>query len=259
MPAPGPEMAVALCSGLRKGGLASTIGYFGGPGGGPEQVLEAYAAAIDALSAQPHDTYLSVKAPQLEFSETRLRALAETAASARLPLLFDAHGPDLADRTLDLAESLLGAFPGTGLVLPARWRRSRADAERFRDGSARIRVVKGEWADPAAEDGDTDADYLALIAALAGRAATVSVATHKPALASRALAMLTDASTPCELEQLRGLPRKRTSSIARTLGVPVRVYIPFGPGWYPYAIDKALGRPYLPLWLARDWLGLPDG
>jgi proline dehydrogenase len=36
----------------------------------------------------------------------------------------------------------------------------------------------------------------------------------------------------------------------------VRLYYPFGPGWWPYAADKALARPYLPLWALRDLLDL---
>jgi proline dehydrogenase len=43
-------------------------------------------------------------------------------------------------------------------------------------------------------------------------------------------------------------------AVARRLGVPVRVYIPFGPGWWPYALDKALARPYLLSWMIRDRL-----
>ena len=44
-------------------------------------------------------------------------------------------------------------------------------------------------------------------------------------------------------------------AVARRLGVPVRVYVPFGPGWWPYALDKALARPYLLSWMIRDRLG----
>ena len=46
-------------------------------------------------------------------------------------------------------------------------------------------------------------------------------------------------------------------AVARRLGVPVRIYIPFGPGWWPYAVDKALARPYLLSWMVKDLLGLP--
>jgi proline dehydrogenase len=82
------------------------------------------------------------------------------------------------------------------------------------------------------------------------------VATHDPALAEATLRLLIAAGTPCELEQLRGLPRRRTMAVARKLGVPVRLYSPFGPGWWPYAADKALARPYLPIWWLQDVLRL---
>jgi proline dehydrogenase len=41
-------------------------------------------------------------------------------------------------------------------------------------------------------------------------------------------------------------------------GVPLRLYLPTGPGWWAYAIDKALARPYLPGWYWRDLTGRPD-
>jgi proline dehydrogenase len=118
--------------------------------------------------------------------------------------------------------------------------------------------VKGEWRDPDADPGNIDAAFLALVSRLAGRTAPVAVATHQPALAERALYILIASGTPCELEQRRGLPRRRTVAAARRRGVPVRVYIPFGPDWWPYAVDKALARPHLPLWMLRDALGLRD-
>ena len=140
--------------------------------------------------------------------------------------------------------------------MPARWRRSAADALRLREGPSRIRLVKGEWADPAGDVLDVAAAYLDLAASLAGRRAAVAVATHDPALAEASLRLLKAAGTPCELEQLRGLPRRRTMTVARRMGVPVRLYYAFGPGWWPYAADKALARPYLPLWAIRDLLAV---
>jgi proline dehydrogenase len=168
-----------------------------------------------------------------------------------VPLVFDSLTEAHAERTLELAETF-----SAGIALPARWRRSAADAERLRDGPCRVRLVKGEWADPAGDVRDFAEAYLQLARRLAGRKATVAVATHDPALAEAALRVLLDAGTSCEIEQLRGLPRRRTMAVARRLGVPVRLYYPFGPGWWPYAADKALARPYLPLWALKDWLGV---
>ena len=253
----GPDAAAAVrtVDALRRKGRAATIGYFQASRDGPDDIVAANVGVAALLGGQARDVYLSVKAPPLSFDSARLRTIACAGRAAGLRWLFDAHAARDADRTLDAVSVFLPDFPGTGCALPARWRRSRADAERFRDTTARIRIVKGEWADPERDQASIEASYIDLIAALAGRTGTVAVATHDPGLAERALALLLDAGTPCELEQLRGLPGRRTLSVARRLDVPVRVYVPFGPGWWPYALDKALGRPYLASWMIRDALG----
>ena len=251
---PGPAAAARRCEALNRRGVAAALGYFQGSGEGPNEILKANLDIARELAGRPHDAYLSTKAPPLKFGAADVRQIAEAAAAAGLPLMFDAHAPADADRTLDLVTTLLPEFPGTGVAIPARWRRSAGDAARFRDGTARIRMVKGEWADPLPTDADCHANYLALVRDLAGRRAPVAVATHDPGLAEQALGLLLAAGTPCELEQLRGLPARRTMAVANRLGVPVRVYVPFGPGWWPYAVDKALGRPYLISWMIRDRL-----
>ena len=249
---PGPDAAAAARLGdrLNGQGMSVSFGYFQSSHSTPDEILGANLTIAGAWAGRPGDAYLSVKAPPLGFDRARIAAI----VGAGLSMVFDAHTPAQADATLDLVER----FAGSGCALPARWQRSAADADRLRDTPARLRIVKGEWADPARDPTDRAAAYLALVDRLAGRAAMVAIATHDPALAEQALARLIAAGTPCELEQLRGLPRRRTVAVARALGVTVRVYVPFGPGWWPYAVDKALARPYLPLWMVRDWLGIID-
>ncbi|PQM28510.1 proline dehydrogenase [Sphingopyxis lindanitolerans] len=254
LPAPGPADAAALCDRLRRQGIAATVGYFQGDRDTPDTIVQSYRA----LLATGACSYLSVKAPPLDFNPGHLRAVADAATMAGTVLMLDSHGPADAEATIAASEALRADFPQTGCALPARWRRSLGDAARLRDTPTRLRIVKGEWADPDGDPDDIDAAYLALIERLAGRTAPVAVATHDPRLVGRALDRLVAAGTPCELEQLRGLPRRRTMAEARRRDVPIRIYIPFGPGWWPYAIDKALARPHLPLWWLRDRLGLPD-
>ena len=252
LPVPGPTAALRICERLHRQGFAATLGYFQADDAAPEDIVAAYRAVAMRLHTCSGDTYLSVKAPPLAFAPEPIAAIGAFGCA----LLFDAHAPKDAAPTHHIAERLLADHPTTGLALPARWRRSADDARRLRDTGARLRVVKGEWPDDAGDEDDTASRYLALIAQLAGRSGTVAVATHDPALAEAALRLLCEAGTPCELEQLRGLPRRRTVAIARRLGVPVRIYVPFGPGWWPYAINQALARPYLPLWAIRDALAM---
>jgi proline dehydrogenase len=236
--------AAARCAGL---GLATTAAYFGKADATPATAAAASRELAAAIARTGGDILLAVKAPALGFDHTVLREIADTG----VPLVFDALAHAHAGQTLACAEEL-----AAGVALPARWQRSSEDAARLRGGPCRIRLVKGEWADPAGDVADVAAAYVALAGSLAGRRAPVGVATHDPALAETSLRLLQDAGTPCELEQLRGLPRRRTLDVARRLGVPVRLYYPFGPGWWSYAADKALARPYLPLWALRDWLRL---
>jgi proline dehydrogenase len=249
---PDPAAVARLCRGVHAKGFAATIGYFQAEQSPPDEIVGAYVAVAARLARLAGDSYLSVKAPPLGFDTARLHAIADAAGAAGLALLFDAHAPADADRTLDAAAGLIAAYPRTGIALPARWRRSLDDAARFRDSGARIRIVKGEWADPECPEADIDAAFLRLVSSLAGRAGPVAVATHDPALAEAALAILLRSGTPCELEQLRGLPRRGTTAVARRRGVPIRLYLPFGPGWWPYAVDQALARPYLLSWMIRD-------
>lgn len=256
----GPDAAAAnrICERLLRNRQAATVGYFQAAGISADDIVGANLSFAARLREAGGDALISVKAPPLGFDESRMAAIAEAAEAAGTSLMFDSHAPRDAERTIEAVERLLPAYPATGLAIPARWSRSTADALRLRESTARIRIVKGEWPDPEWNGGDIECAYLALVSSLAGRKGTVAVATHKPELAERALAILLAAGTHCELEQLRGLPGRRTTAVARRLGVPVRVYVPFGPGWWPYVADKALARPYLPLWFMRDLIGMRD-
>ncbi len=246
VPASTAAAAVNACARAERGGLLTTAGYFHADEASPAEVAAACLDLAGKLVAAGLPTHLAIKSNALAHDRALLRAIAATGA----PLAFDAMAPAHADAVLSLAEEL-----SAGAALPARWRRSPGDALRLRDRTCRIRLVKGEWADPQADAEDVARAYVELARLLAGRSAPVGVATHDPALAEAALAILRASGTPCELEQLRGLPRRRTLALARRLGVPVRLYHPCGPGWWPYAVDRALDRPYLPLWAARDLLG----
>ena len=259
LPGPGPEVTARHCERLSRKGLAATVGYFQSSDAQPPEIVAANVAIARLLGDQPGDVYLSVKAAPLTFDPAHLRTIADAAGAAGLALMFDAQGIQHADRTQGIVAALLPEVPRTGLVIPARWSRSMADAARFRESPARIRIVKGEYPDPGWGDRNVEAHYVALAAYLAGRGGPVAVATHDAPLAERALTLLLAQGTPCELEQLRGLPRRQTVAIAKSLGVPIRLYIPFGPTWWPYAVGKALTRPYLLSWMIRDLLGAGRG
>ena len=116
----------------------------------------------------------------------------------------------------------------------------------------RVRVVKGQSPDPARADVDPAKGYLRVINRLAGRARSVAVATHDPLLARSSLTRLLEAGTPCELELLYGYPMRAVSTVARSMSVPIRVYIPFGNAWLPYALTQVINKPTRLWWILKD-------
>src|SRR5262249_4595360 len=62
--AAGPELADALrvCAAMSRRGVAGTIGYWNRQGEQPRQVADTYLAALDAVSREGTDCYLSIKA-----------------------------------------------------------------------------------------------------------------------------------------------------------------------------------------------------
>jgi len=226
--------AAGVAQRLRTEGYGSTIAYWDSGAEAPESVAAEYERALCVAAAS--GGYVSVKATAVSSQLYLLERLADRGVR----LHFDAMGPDTVDETRTLIERLRGE---RGTTLPGRWRRSDADAEWAIEHGLAVRIVKGQWA--GRDERDPSLGFIDLVDRLAGRARSVSVATHDTALAHAALERLRAQGTPCELEQLYGLRRAEP---------PARVYIPYGHAWLPYALNNLRRRPRAAWWLARDLL-----
>jgi proline dehydrogenase len=254
----GPDLtdAIRACHRFSERQVASTIGYWDGDGDTTETVVNAYVAALNALTMDRLDCYLSIKAPAMGFDRGLLAEVIKAGEKAGVGIHFDSLAPEDADRTFELiiesARSFHGSSPGIGCTIPGRWRRSIRDASLAIDAGVRVRVVKGQWVDPDHPEIDLREGFLAVIDQLAGKARHVAVATHDPPLAREALRRLLASGTPCEMELLFGLPLKSVMQIARELGVRVRLYIPYGHSWLPYAFSQIQKNPRILWWVIRD-------
>jgi proline dehydrogenase len=251
----GPELRDALHKAVAVGhqGIATTICPWDGPADSPRQVTDSYVTALRAIRGTALDCYVSVKAPSLTFSRDLLAEIID-AADRGTRIHFDSHAPEAADRTWELIHYAAARHPHVGCTLPARWRRSASDLVQARELGVSVRVVKGQWADSERSEPEPRANFLALVDELAGHPSRVAVATHDPSLARDALTRLRGTGTGCELELLFGLPMRNQLQVARTLGVPVRVYIPYGHAWLPYGLSQVQRNPRIVWWTVRDWV-----
>ncbi len=234
--------------------ISATIGFWDTKREQGREVADQYLQGLDALAAETDSDYLSIKLPSLRFSKELFGEVAKRAQSVGRRIHLDSLAPEATDRTQSMIEETLATVPGVdiGYTLPGRWLRSPDDARWASEHGLFVRVVKGEWIDPADPQRDKREGYLEVIDALAGRARRVGVATHDPTLAAEAIRRLQQAGTPCDLELLYGLPMRAAIRQARDLGVRVRAYVPYGEAYMPYALSKARRKPQILWWLLKD-------
>lgn len=251
---PGDRLEDAMKVATRLGleGVAATIGYFHHQDDSPLAVAEITRSIVDTIAGLEPVGYVSIKAPACLYDNNLIASIVLKARGEGILAHFDSHEFHTADATLECVRQTVALGARVGLTLPGRWRRSVEDARLTCQLGIRVRVVKGEWGDPTDPGRDRRQGFLEVVDSLAGQAREVAVATHDPQLARESLSRLLDAGTKCELELLNGLPKRNLLPIAKEFGVPVRVYIPFGVAWRPYALSKLGDDPRILWWLVSD-------
>ncbi|HET6448740.1 MAG TPA: hypothetical protein VFG31_06480, partial [Conexibacter sp.] len=232
----GPELGDALREegAYRAGGFETTVGYWYDVDDDARAVQARCLAEADAV---PPGGQLSVKPPGFGNDAAFAATLLARAGERQLGVHFDALQPETAEPVLQLAAQLAADADGRlGCTLPGRWARSVADARLAIEHGLRVRIVKSEWPHPDDPDRDPRSGCLEVVEALAGQAAFVAIATHDPKLSEPALRRLLEAGTPCEQQVLHGVRADKVVAVARRLGVPVRVYVPYGTGRVPYPV-----------------------
>jgi proline dehydrogenase len=250
---PDPEDAARVGKDAATLGWSSTFGYWDKPHGTPAEAAEIYRRALGLVSAATYPCYLSIKVTAFDFDDGILSDLLERGREKNIRVHVDAMDPEYAPRTFGMIEKALARHRNLGCTLPGRWQRSVDDTRRVVEYGIPVRVVKGQWGDPDAPGRDARKGYLEVVRALSGRVTLVAVATHERSLGREALEILAQAKTPCEMEQLSSLPQN-CAGVAKALGVPFRVYIPFGFPSLPYDIWQARTRPQIIGWVLRDAL-----
>ena len=250
--------ALSVAQRLAAERLPGTLGFWNLENAGARQVADEYLAAIERLAGAGLDSYLSIKPPALRFDSELASELAAAARARGIRLHCDSHGPEVADPSCAMMETMQKHLSVGDLstTLPGRWSRSLSDADWAIERGFKVRVVKGQWPDPADPQRDMRVGFLEVIDRLVGRARHVAVASHDVPLAAEAVARLRAAGTSCEIELLFGLPITQSLCWARQNGVGVRIYVPYGKGYVPHAINQLRRNPRLAWWILKDLVAI---
>jgi proline dehydrogenase len=170
------------------------------------------------------------------------------------------EGSAYTEATLALTENLHRQSPGAvGTVLQAYLRRTEEDAARLLVQGIRIRLCKGAYKEPASiafpAKSEVDANYVALMKRLVTSGVFCGIATHDEAIVNTLCAFAAEQQIDkraFEFQMLYGVRRDLQRRLVAE-GFGVRVYVPFGPEWYPYFMRRLAERPANVLFLARNF------
>ncbi|MCH7493734.1 proline dehydrogenase family protein, partial [bacterium] len=232
-----------------------------GEGGDAGAVAAAVAGVREVIGAASKlaDATVSLKPTQIglglspEVFHANLRRLLVRAKEVGVGLTLDMEGAATVDAALDAYEAVAGDGLALGPVLQAYLRRTPKDLERLLGNALRVRLCRGAYSEgPDLAHQDPD-DIREAFAEMANTLLTTGIdkggypgfATHDPVLAESIVELAAAAGRApgqFEFQMLHGV-HTRLQRQLRDRGFTVRLYIPFGPHWYPYFMRRLAERP----------------
>jgi proline dehydrogenase len=271
---------LAVCERVNREGIAATLDSLGESVTTEAEAQKSagtYHQLLDAIEPRRLNANVSVKLSQVgmdfdpALAERIVGEMVEHAARAKSFVRIDMEGSPYTEATIAITERLHARFPGSvGTVLQAYLYRTATDTERLLGQGIRIRLCKGAYKEgpdvafPA--KADVDANYVNLMKRMVtytnshpgpqhGRGVFCGIATHDEAIVDQMRAFVNDNKIDkhaFEFQMLYGVRRDLQRRLAAE-GYGVRVYIPFGPEWYPYFMRRLAERPANVLFLAKNF------
>jgi len=255
------DEALAAVRQINAGGMRATLNPLGENVTTAEEAAtatDAYIEILDRIAAEGLDSNLSLKLTVLgldlgeELAAANLRRILEVARGHGNFVRIDMESSAYTDRTLALWRLLQAEFPEVGVVIQSYMRRSYTDVGALIPAGASMRIVKGAYAEPeeiAYEDKDeVDAEFIRLLDRLAEPDAVesgvrVAVASHDEAMVTHGRDLIDRHElTGWEFQMLYGIGKPLQAELVES-GYPVRIYVSYGPSWYPWFMRRLAERP----------------
>jgi len=224
---------------------------------GAKQARDLYLQLLDRIRASPHrdSINISIKLTQCgldlgdDVAEGHYRALLQAAQPANTFVRVDMESSAYTERTIRMLDRVWPEYKNTGTVLQSYLKRSPADVEHMIELGARVRLVKGAYLEPESvalqSKADVDRAFEQLGRRLLDAGVYPALATHDERLIQQLKRYAQDRAIGkerFEWQMLFGIRRELQESLLSE-GYNVRVYVPFGPSWYPYFSRRLAERP----------------
>ena len=255
-----PDMAIEAVTEINSTNLTASLDLLGESVTNEQEAVSARVEIVDVLERIKEtgvDANVSIKLTQmgldldLDSCAGNMRALLEVARKHDIFVRIDMESSQYTERTLTLfREQLYPEFGDlVGVVIQTCLYRAAQDVEDLINQGARVRLVKGAYAELASvafpDKRDVDATYAALTERLLSEGNYPAIATHDEALIDHARTYARERDIDperFEFQMLYGVRRDLQQSL-RQAGYNVRVYVPYGTQWYPYLMRRLAERP----------------
>jgi len=269
--------ATAVARDLEKAGFKTSLYFLGEYVTDPAIVAENGQQKIriaEALGAAHLQIHVSIDSTQIGYAideqageqlalkiGARIRDLGQ-AHGAPPVLMLNMEDAEFVDRILALRAQLLAAGVPVAQTLQAYLKRSADDLAPIIKAGGQVRLVKGAFADPRRHayqgKAEIDGNYLALARRMLSSEAKQSgfrpvFGTHDDVLVAEIRLIAKNGGWQpgqYEFEMLYGV-RTELQRQLRAAGEQVRIYLPYGRAWWPYAVRRIGESPRNAALLAR--------
>lgn len=253
------DSALPVARGLATEGITVTLDLLGENVSTIEEAAAAVSSYIDILhqmKANDLEPNISVKLTMLGLDlgdnvarENMIRIL-EAAREVGGFVRIDMEGSNYTTRTMEIFGQLHDRFPEqVGIVIQSYLHRAGSDVVDMINRGARVRLVKGAYAEPESvaiqSRAENDENYERLMKHLLDKGNYPAIATHDPALIEATIAYARAKAISAdrfEFQMLYGVRRNEQLRLKRA-GYGMRVYVPYGTEWYPYFTRRIAERP----------------
>jgi len=221
-------------------------------------VTDAYIEILTRIAAEGLDCNISVKLTVMgldlgeEIASANLCRVLEVAEKQGNFVRIDMESSAYVDRTLRVWRTARARFSAVGTVIQSYMRRSADDVDGLVTEGAALRIVKGAYAEPDdvafADKTEVDATFVRILDRLAqpdaiGNGVRVAVASHDPAMLEHGRQLIDQhALDGWEFQMLYGIGKALQRELVND-GYAVRVYVSYGPSWYPWFMRRLAERP----------------
>jgi len=259
--------ALAVARGLDARGIRSTLDILGEAVTDEREAdafADGYVDAIDRLVAAGLEPHVSIKPTALgseldwDACGRRVRRIMAAATAVGGTVNLDMEDAATTDGTIALYRELRAeGHDNLAIVLQARLHRTRADVAALAPLAPHVRLCKGIYPESAAiayvDDAEIRASWLDCLEVLLAAGSYVAIATHADVLVRGALEALGRHGREPSSYEFQTLLGVREELVARLVaeGRTVRVYVPYGPQWYDYAMRRMRESPQVAGHVAR--------